>query len=66
MFCRWLLATFTYEDDHIIDVFAGCGGLGVACAEKMQHCLLLEADIHAFTGCLESKACGPSLDEDEI
>lgn len=26
-FFSWLLATFTHEEDYVIDVFSGCGGL---------------------------------------
>lgn len=63
--CSWLLATFTHEDDHVIDVFAGCGGLGVTCAEEFRHGLLLEGDLIVFFECLESKACGPSPEEED-
>lgn len=59
-----MLATFTYYDDHVIDVFAGCGGLGAACAEDMRHCLMMECDFFAFSECLEKKVCGPVEEED--
>ncbi|MCO5560554.1 hypothetical protein L7F22_014169 [Adiantum nelumboides] len=63
-FFSWLLATFTYEDDHVMDVFAGCGGLGAACTKEICHCLMLEGDIFAFFECLEGKVCGPSHEDD--
>ncbi len=59
----WLLATFTEEDDHVIDVFAGCGGLGIACAKEIRHCLMLEADFFVFSECLEKILCGPPQEE---
>ncbi|MCO5604416.1 hypothetical protein L7F22_058581 [Adiantum nelumboides] len=33
LFFRWLLATFTKPHNYVLDVFAGCGGMGQACAE---------------------------------
>ena len=61
----WLLATFTFEDDRVIDVFAGCGGLGATCSEEFRHCLMLECDFFVFSGCLEKKNCGPLPIEDD-
>ena len=61
LFCSWLLATFTQQENHVVDVFAGCGGLGAACSRDFRHCLLLELDTFAFSECLEKLVCGPSL-----
>ncbi|MCO5594056.1 hypothetical protein L7F22_048077 [Adiantum nelumboides] len=63
LFFSWLLATFTDEDDHVLDIFAGCGGLGMACTQKMRHCLMLQGDFLIFSKCLEKKVCGPSEDD---
>lgn len=61
----WLLATFTFEEDRVIDIFAGCGGLGAACSEEFRHCLMLECDLFSFSGCLEKLICGPLPVEDD-
>ena len=58
---RWILATFTDPYDYVLDVFAGCGGLGRACAEDMRHCMCLEIDDVLFQGCLSQMACGPVI-----
>ena len=44
------MLTLTEERTAIIDVFAGCGGMGVACAELHRHCLCLEHDEAIFAG----------------
>ena len=41
---RWLLTTFTTERTSVIDIFAGCGGLGIACAERHRHCFCVDFD----------------------
>ena len=56
---RWLLATFTERYDYVLDVFAGCGGLGKASGEDMRHCQCLEIDDVLYGGCLSTMACGP-------
>ena len=32
----------------MIDIFAGCGGLGVVCAERHRHCLWVDSDAAVF------------------
>lgn len=44
MLSRWLLSTFTTERTSVIDIFAGCGGLGLACAERRRHCFCVDFD----------------------
>ncbi|KAI5083860.1 hypothetical protein GOP47_0000029 [Adiantum capillus-veneris] len=56
---RWLLATFTERYDYVLDVFAGCGGLGRASIEEGRHCLCMEIDDVLYEGCLSTIACGP-------
>ncbi|MCO5587870.1 hypothetical protein L7F22_041822 [Adiantum nelumboides] len=51
-FFSWMLATFTDEDDHVLDLFMGCGALCDACSKEMQHCLMLEGDYFVFSECL--------------
>ncbi len=58
---RWLLATFTERYDYVLDVFAGCGGLGRASAEDMRHCMCLELDDVLYDGLLASMVCGPVI-----
>ena len=36
------MLTFTVEHTAVIDIFAGCGGLGVVCAERHRHCLCID------------------------
>ena len=44
----WLVLTFTLERTTVINLFAGCGGLGVVCAEQ-HHCYLcVEYDAAMF------------------
>ena len=45
---RWLVLTFTLEHTTMIDIFAGCGGLGVVCAERHCHCLCVDCDAVVF------------------
>ena len=45
---RWLVLTFTLEHTAVIDIFAGCGGLGVVCAERHRHCLCVDYDRPVF------------------
>ena len=45
---RWLVLTFTLEHTTVIDIFAGCGGLGVVCAEWHCHCLCVDCDAVVF------------------
>ncbi|MCO5600745.1 hypothetical protein L7F22_054860 [Adiantum nelumboides] len=59
-----MLATFTDKDDHVLDLFAGCGALGDACSKEMRHCLMLKGDYFVFSECLQKKVCGP-LDEED-
>ncbi|MCO5552304.1 hypothetical protein L7F22_005815 [Adiantum nelumboides] len=40
-FLSWMLASFTDKDDHVLDLFAGCGPLGDACSKEMRHCCLM-------------------------
>lgn len=47
-FYRWLVLTFTQEHTAVIDIFAGCGGLGVICAERHRHCLCVDFDTPVF------------------
>lgn len=42
------MLTLTEESTAIVDVFAGCGGMGVASAELHRHCLCLEFDEAIF------------------
>lgn len=45
---RWLVLTFTLEHTTVIDIFAGCGGLGVVCAERHRHCFCVDYDRPVF------------------
>ena len=44
------MLTLIEERTAVIDVFAGCGGMGVACAKLHRHCLCLEHDEAIFAG----------------
>lgn len=61
---RWLLETFTLEKDHVLDIFAGCGGLGKACANGARHCLCMEGDFFVYNECLTRIACAPTTFEE--
>ena len=56
---RWLLTTFTERHDFVLDVFAGCGGLGMASRDEGRHCMLLELDALLHGSCLSTIVCGP-------
>ena len=38
------MQTFTNEMDGVLDIFAGCGELGIACQELGRHYLGIEND----------------------
>ena len=38
------MQTFTTEMDAILDIFAGCGGVDIACQELGRHYLGIEND----------------------
>lgn len=63
-FYRWLLTTVTEEKDMVIDVFSGCGGLGIGSANISQYCLCIEGDFFVFNECLSKVTVGP-LEDDE-
>ena len=42
------MLTFTVEHTAVIDIFAGCGSLGVVCAERHRHCLCIDYDRPLF------------------
>lgn len=50
MFFRWLLHTFTNERDVVLDIFAGCGGLGHASQELRRHYLGIDNDTQLVKG----------------
>ena len=50
----WLVQTFANEMDAILDIFAGCGGLGVACQELGRHYLGIENDEELVGACFQN------------
>ena len=44
------MLTFTVEHIVMIDIFAGCGGLGVVRVEQHRHCLCIDYDRPLFDG----------------
>ncbi|MCO5612375.1 hypothetical protein L7F22_066642 [Adiantum nelumboides] len=49
---RWLVKTFSDEGDAIVDIFAGCGGLGRAVQEFKKNNLGIENDAELARACL--------------
>ncbi|MCO5612395.1 hypothetical protein L7F22_066662 [Adiantum nelumboides] len=48
----WLVKTFSDEGDAIVDIFAGCGGLGRAVQELKRNYLGIENDAELARACL--------------
>ncbi|MCO5554004.1 hypothetical protein L7F22_007530 [Adiantum nelumboides] len=51
-FFTWLVKTFSDEGDAIVDIFAGCGGLGRAVQELKRNYLGIENDAELARACL--------------
>ena len=48
------MQTFTNENDTILDIFAGCGGMGNACQELGRHYLGIENDEELVEACFQN------------
>lgn len=52
------METFSSEGDSVLDVFAGCGGLGRACQELKRHYMGIENDMEVAKACLGDFSLG--------